>query len=275
MRLSLCWLLLLSSTAFAGSIGPEKGSLVIVGGGRMGKAIVREFLDRAGGLNASIVVVPSANDGDDWGPTYLENHFLTKAGAKHLTIMHTRDRLVADSDRFVAPLRTATGVWFDGGRQWRLADSYLNTRMHKELLQVLSRGGVVGGSSAGATILGSYLVRGAPEGNKTMMAKGHEEGFGLLNHTAIDQHVLARHRENDLAEVIAAHPELLGIGIDESTAIVVTEDRFKVIGASKVVIHHKAVIPTDGRQFELLSPGEEFDLEHRKRIKTTNKSLSP
>ena len=74
-------------------------------------------------------------------------------------------------------LRDATGVWIPGGRQWRLVDSYLNTRTHRELQRVLERGGVVGGTSAGASILGSYLVRGSPETNTIVMAPGYEEGF--------------------------------------------------------------------------------------------------
>ena len=143
----------------------------------------------------------------------------------------------ADSDEFVAPLRAASGVWISGGRQWRLVDSYFNTRTLRELRALLDRGGVIGGTSAGATIQGSYLVRGAREGNQIMMAKGYEEGFGFLKNVAIDQHILARHRENDLVAVIEAHPELLGLGIDEATAIVVQGDRFEVIGKSVVGIY--------------------------------------
>ena len=76
-------------------------------------------------------------------------------------------------------------LWIDGGRQWRLVDSYLHTRTEAAIRAVLDRGGVVGGSSAGATILGSYLVRGAREGNTLMMAPGYEEGFGLIHQWGI------------------------------------------------------------------------------------------
>src|SRR6185436_4216153 len=110
----------------------------------------------------------------------------------------------------------------------RLVDSYLNTRTNRELWKVLKRGGVIGGSSAGATIQGSYLVRGAREGNTLMMAPGYEVGLGFLKHVAVDQHLLKRNRQDDLVPVITKHPELLGIGIDESTAIVVTKDQFEV-----------------------------------------------
>ncbi|MCC7422911.1 MAG: cyanophycinase [Planctomycetaceae bacterium] len=248
------------------TIGPEKGSLVIVGGGRMVKPIVDEFISRAGGSDAAFVVIPTANVGEDWGEKYVAANFLTKRGAKDVVVLHTRDPKVADTEEFVAPLRRAKAVWIDGGRQWRLADSYLGTRTLKELEAVLDRGGVIGGSSAGATIQGSYLVRGAPEGNTIMMAKGHEVGFGFLKCCAIDQHVIARKRENDLAPVIEAHPELLGLGIDEATAVVVTGNRFKVVGDSKVVVHDAGYKPESGPKYYLLKAGDEFDLTTRKRL---------
>src|SRR4030095_8855657 len=98
---------------------------------------------------------------DDWGADYIAKSFLTRAGAKNVAVLHTRDRNVANSTTFVEPLLKARGVWIDGGRQWRLADAYLGTRTQTELQNVLARGGVIGGSSAGATIQGSYMVRGA------------------------------------------------------------------------------------------------------------------
>ncbi len=263
----LCgWLLV--STVSAQSMGPQHGSLLIVGGGRMGKEIAQEFVDRAGGIDSAFVLVPGANAGEDWDEKYVAKSFLARMGAKNITVLHTRDRDVANTEEFVAPLRRAKGVWIDGGRQWRLADSYLGTRTHCELFCVLARGGVIGGSSAGATIQGSYLVRGAPEGNTIMMAKGHEIGFGFMSCTAIDQHVIARKRVNDLAEVLDTYPGLLGIGIDEGTAIVVTGRRFKVIGASQVVIHDRYWPKPADQKYELLSPGDVFDLCCRRKVES-------
>ena len=148
-------------------------------------------------------------------------------------------------------------MWFPGGRQWRLVDAYLGTRTQRELEAVLARGGVIGGTSAGATIQGSYLVRGAREGNTIMMAPGYEVGFGYLKNVAVDQHLLARKREKDMLQVVEKHPELLGIGIDEGTAIVVQGDQFEVIGASKVAIYE------NGKPYFFLSPGDRFDLAIR------------
>jgi cyanophycinase len=247
--------------AFAASIGPSKGSLVIVGGGKIGPEIVARFVTLAGGSDANFVVIPSAAEDKQINLPEVEKKFSERFGVKHVAVLHTRDLSVADSPAFVAPLRTASAVWFEGGRQWRLVDAYLNTRTEREVKAVLDRGGVVGGTSAGATIQGSYLVRGAPEGAHIMMSRGHEEGFALVKNVAIDQHLLKRHRENDLLAVIEAHPELLGVGIDESTAIVVHGNRFQVIGESKVGIYDGK--DHDGKKYFFLNPGDTYDLSRR------------
>jgi cyanophycinase len=143
-------------------------------------------------------------------------------------------------------------------------DSFAGTLTQREIEGVLARGGVIGGSSAGATIQGSYLVRGAREGNQVMMAKGYEEGFGYLKGVAVDQHLITRRRADDLVEVIEAHPELLGIGIDEATAIVVKGDEFEVIGRGVVGIYDNK--DHDGKKYYFVAPGEHFNLKTRRRI---------
>ena len=207
----------------------------MIDGGGENPAAIRAFVALAGGPDAEFVLIPTANevepDADTWNA--MQQSVRREFGVKNVTVLHTRDRAEADTEAFVAPLKTARGVWFGGGRQWRLVDAYMGTRTQREIEGVLARGGVVGGSSAGATIQGSYLVRGAREGNQIMMAKGYEEGFGYLRGVAIDQHLLVRGRQDDLVEVIEKKPELLGLGLDEPTAIVVKGDRFLVIGQSR------------------------------------------
>ncbi|MBX7171788.1 MAG: cyanophycinase [Pyrinomonadaceae bacterium] len=249
---------ILVTVTFSQNIGPTKGSLVIVGGGNIPAEISDKFIELAGGKDASFIYVPTALE-DENLKTINSNLF----GLKNVTVLHTRDRQIADSEEFVAPIRKATGVWFGGGRQWRLVDSYLNTLFQKEILNLLNRGGVVGGSSAGATIQGSYLVRGAREGNTVMMAKGYEEGFGLLKDVAIDQHINTRKREADLQEVIKTYPKLLGIGLSESTAIIVQKDSFSVIGKDYVAITDGK--DYDGKPYYLLKQGDSFDLSERKK----------
>ncbi len=254
-------LLLIASACLAATEGPAHGTLMIVGGGTLGPELVDKFFALAGGKDAPIVVIPTADGVEEYKPYYLAKTFLGKAGATHLTLLHTNDKARADSPGFTAPIRSARAVWLVGGRQWHLVDSYLNTRTQKEIEALLKRGGVVGGSSAGATIQGSYLVRGARAGNELMMAPGYEIGMGFLKHAAIDQHILTRKRERDMGAVVKAHPELLGIGIDEGTAILVARNRFTVLGKSKVAI------TTAGAEMYFLKSGDSFDLKHRKQLK--------
>jgi cyanophycinase len=263
MRLKL-FCFLLATTLGAAQYGPNEGSLVIVGGGTVGPEIWQRFLALAGGPDAPVVYVPTASENE---PEETAADFLKRAGFTDITVLHTRDKKVADTEEFVAPLLRAKAIWFGGGRQWRIVDSYEGTRTEREFASVLSRGGVIGGTSAGATIIGSYLVRGAKSGNEIMIAPGYERGFGYLRNAAIDQHLLKRNRENDLWEVIDKHPELLGIGIDEGTAVVVQQDRFEVLGISKVAVYDNGHQPAanEARHY-FLESGDAFDISTRQKI---------
>ena len=251
---------LLAALAPAASVGPSKGTLLVVGGGKLGPEVVDKFLELAGGPEAPIVYIPTADERNEFPADLAAKNFLAAAGAKRVVVLHTRDPKQADTEAFVAPLKTARAVWFAGGRQWRLVDAYAGTKVEKELAAVLKRGGVIGGTSAGATILGSFLVRGARSGNTIMVDDTYQRGFGYLRNVAIDQHLLARKREKDLLPVVERFPKLLGLGIDEATAVVVRGDRFEVIGASKVAIYQHA------KDYYFLAPGERFDLKARRRL---------
>ena len=152
-------------------IGPENGHLVIVGGNLQSESIYQRIISLAGGPDASIVVVPTAG-GD---PTYDQN-FTTavafrKYGATNVTVLHTYDPAVADTDAFVAPLLEAKGIFFGGGRQWRLVDAYAGTKAEAAFQNVLDAGGVISGSSAGASIIGSFLARGDTANNTIMIGR--------------------------------------------------------------------------------------------------------
>jgi cyanophycinase len=243
-------------------VGPESGTIVAVGGALRSSEIYERFIKLAGGPDAHIVLIPTAGGAEDYDNSYRGLDTWREHGARNLTLLHTTDPSVADTDDFVEPLRSADGVYFYGGRQWILVDAYGGTATEEELRKVLDRGGVVGGSSAGATILGSFLVRGDTETNAIMMGD-HQRGFGYLRDVAIDQHVLRRNRQFDLIEVIEAHPQLLGIGLDEDTAIVVRGDRFEVIGESYALIYdYRTTIGAEGK-FYFLGPGQTFDMNVR------------
>lgn len=255
-------LLVVALPLAAQEVGPAGGALVIVGGGRLDRAILERFVTLAGGPDAPIVVIPTAGGADRYDQSWSGLAGLREAGATRLTVLHTTDRAVANTEAFVRPLREARGVWFPGGRQWRLADAYLHTLVHAELRAVLDRGGVIGGTSAGATIQGSYLARGDTHTNTIMMGD-HEEGMAFLRNVAIDQHLLRRNRQFDLVEIVTARPELLGIGIDENTAIVVQGDRFDVVGAGYVAIYDHERQLDAGGPFYFLAPGDRYDLATR------------
>jgi cyanophycinase len=158
-------------------------------------------------------------------------------------------------------------VWFNGGRQWNIVDSYAGTLTYDEFHKVLERGGVIGGSSAGATIQGEYLVRGDTEGSGIVMTdeENHLLGFEFLRKSAIDQHINARGRWDDIIPVIEQQPHLLGIGLSEGTAIVVTGDTFEVMGKFLVAVHDntRAYQPWEKPYF-VLSPGDVYDMKNRR-----------
>jgi len=269
----LCILVLVASAAAAQEqragpprVGPEAGSLVVVGGAMRSPEIYRRFLELAGGPEAPIVYIPTAGGGDEYDEFYQGLNAWRENGARNISILHTNDPAVADSEEFIEPLRSAAGVFFGGGRQWRLVDAYGGTRTEAAIREVLERGGVVGGSSAGASIQGSYLVRGDTETNTIMMGD-HQEGFGYLRNVGIDQHVLRRNRHFDLIEVVEAHPELLGIGVDENTALVVRGDNAEVIGDSYVLIYDNEATVGNGGKFYFLAPGDRFNLATREAMR--------
>ena len=254
--------------------GPPKGTLVIAGGGALdGTGIMERFIELAGGPGTSFVIVPTAagnRSPDGTVLTYDEAEIIApwvKRGIRNVRMLHTHDPKVADTELFAGVLRTANAVWFSGGRQWNIVDSYMNTRTYKEFHALLARGGVIGGTSAGATIQGDYLVRGAVAGPQIMMTpeKAHERGFKFLRRSAIDQHINTRNRWDDLIPVIRNMPELLGIGLSEGTAIIVTGDRFEVIGKWKVAIHDNTRLyqPWEKPYF-VLSAGDVYNMKTRK-----------
>jgi len=258
-------------------VGPAHGSLVVVGGNMHDPAIYRRFIELAGGPDAPIVMIPTAGGGEEYDGFYGGLDPWRDNGARNLIVLHTLDRKVADSEEFVAPLKTARGVFFFGGRQWRLVDAYAGTRTETEIRNVLERGGVVGGSSAGASIQGSFLVRGDTGGNEVMMGD-HQVGFGYLRNVGIDQHVLRRNRQFDLIEVVEAHPELLGIGLDENTAIVVQGDTAEVIGESYMLVYDNRKTTGDGGKFYFVAPGDRFNLatrEARRPVETLRPVAGP
>jgi cyanophycinase len=207
------------------------GALVICGGGTLPENIRGRFLELAGGPAAKIVVIPTANSFAD-GPMGMRTLELWKPyRLASLQLLHTRSREQANDPAFVRPLQEATGVWMSGGTQQRLIEAYRGTEVERQLKTLLERGGVIGGTSAGAAVMSGLMI----EDGRTEAKLG--EGFDFFPGTVIDQHFLRRRRIQRLLGVVKLHPELVGLGIDESTAVVVNVrmKKIQVIGSSYVI----------------------------------------
>ena len=280
-RLSLCAALTLALSVAASTpaaaqqqmpappqVGPENGSLVIVGGAMRSAEIYERFIDLAGGPDAHIVLVPTAGGQAEYDEFFQGMNAWRDHGARNLTLLHTIDPAEADTDAFIEPLKTAAGVFFFGGRQWRLVDAYGGTKTEDAFREVLERGGVIGGSSAGASIQGSYLVRGDTRTNTVMMGD-HQRGFGYLRNVGIDQHLIMRNRHYDMIEVIEANPELLGLGLDEDTALIVRGDQAQVLGSRYVAVYDNTTTVGEDGKFYFLAPGERLNLATREATRAT------
>lgn len=207
----------------------NNGALVIAGGGDMPAEVHEKFIALAGGEKAKIVVIPTASiDADD--PTKTVSDFWTANYRMELVkVLHTRDRAIADTDEFAAPLKDATGVWISGGKQTRLTEVYLGTKVEQELHNVRGRGGVLGGTSAGAAVMSSVMI----EGGNPVPKLG--KGFGFFRgKNVVDQHFLRREREPRMLNALSAYPDHSGFGVDESTALVIEKHGMCVVGKGMV-----------------------------------------
>lgn len=243
------------------------GTLIIVGGGGMPNGLMERLVELAGGKKAKLVYVPCSEADELNGPMRTVQAWKAM-GVESATYIHTKDRVKANSDpEFLKPLEEATGIWFGGGRQWNFADSYYGTKAHELMKKVLERGGVIGGSSAGASVQGRYMCRANPVANFDIMAPGYERGLGFIGGVAIDQHFTQRGRQKDMTQLVGRYPQLLGIGLDEATAIVVTKSRADVVGRGKVHFYNRnePVFP-DRDDFTAITDGQAYDLELRKVI---------
>jgi cyanophycinase len=248
-RVALAALALMIPAARAGE--PDKpGALVIVGGGGLPDSVRDKFMALAGGKAARVVIIPTASEAADRKEE--EEGYLQpwrKYGPASLVLLHTRSREKADEPGFAKPIAEATAVWFSGGDQVKLVAPYRGTVVEREMRALLKRGGVIGGTSAGAAVMSDVMI----EGGYPRADVGR--GFGFVTNAVVDQHFLRRSRVNRLLGVLAERPKLIGLGIDEGTALVVEGDRWSVLGRSYVLA---CEVGPDGKpaRFESFGDGD-------------------
>ena len=254
----------------------RNGHLIIIGGGSIPDTIYRRFAQLIGGKDQPVVYIPTATGDEPWIQQGKHLEKFTRQGFTRLSTVHTRDRTKANDPALVALIDQAKGVFLGGGDQDKLAEAYNGTAVHRALLALLDRGGVIMGTSAGATIMGSVLIGGDHRKTPHLPAQ-FNEGFSFMTTTAIDQHVLVRNRQFDLIPVLENRPGIFGLSLDESTAAVVNRDSISVIGKSYMLVFDRedwARQQKDWgkvyRPFWMLSEGDSWRTK-----KTTNKNSTP
>jgi cyanophycinase len=256
------------------------GNLLIIGGSedKHGECLIlRKFVALAGGSKARIVVLTTATEfprevGDEYRELFL------KIGVDSAMMLTIPDRQSAHNQQQVVPIEEASGIFFTGGDQLRLTSILGGTAVDHAIRQAAAHGTVIAGTSAGASVMSDTMIveggaRDTPKKETISMA----HGMGLLHGVVIDQHFAQRGRINRLLSAVAQNPRVLGIGIDEDTALVVSNTKCEVIGSQAVTvldgqnILHSTI--SESRRYEplaitqialhILPAGFGFDLERR------------
>jgi cyanophycinase len=257
---------------------PPRGHLILIGGGEKPPEAMRKFVELAGGPQALIVAIPTASSEPDTGAYYVKL-FKEEYGCTSVVALEIKSKADAMRPDYAELAGKATGIFFGGGDQIRITNALLSTPVGAAIADAFNRGAVIGGTSAGTACQSDPMITG--EGDfKVIRANSVElwKGLGFFRGVVVDQHFIARQRSNRLLSVILEHPDLLGVGVDEDTAVWVRpDDTFQVIGTSCVmVLDAKGVEVTrrmvetgldllgvHGMRVHILLPGESFDLARR------------
>ncbi len=261
----------------------HKGHLVIIGGGERTDEIMKKFIELAGGKDATVVVFPMASTvSEEVGIEQAEQ--IKKFGVKESFYLNINAD-AANQDSTVAKLAKVTGIFYSGGDQVLLTAALLNTKVQDRIHEIYKNGGVVGGTSAGAAVMSKIMLTGNELLNKDSsgaffsLLKGNietKEGFGFVTNAVIDQHFVKRRRHNRLISVVLEHPKLIGIGIDESTSIIVNPDNtFDVLGESVVIVYDATTsqhvrtnknnyLSAENMSLNILQSGDSYNLKTKK-----------
>lgn len=268
---------LLSATFLAAAEMP-RGHLVLNGGGSKPAEVMEKFAELAGCPGAQVVVFPTASGEPGTGEYY--SALFGDYGCTNVTIAAVRINDDAGDSLLAATVRDAGGIWFAGGDQTRITSALLDTPVGRAVEDAFVRGAVVGGTSAGTACQSGLMITG--NGDFTVITADNVElwkGLGLFRGVIVDQHFVARRRHNRLISVVLEHPELLGVGVDEATAVWVRPDgTFQVLGDGWVMVFDASqaeirraeggeqgvALGVHGLTTHVLLPGEVFDLNLRR-----------
>ena len=269
-----------------------EGYLFIIGGGHRSESMMKKFIELANQFNrGKIIIFPMASSAPNrYGPEVVEE--FKKLGVQDVECcILSREQALQEEN--VKILDNVGGIFFSGGSQSRLTNILLNTPIHYKLLEIYKEGGVIGGSSAGAAVMSEIMITGK---EKREVEKGHKfetiqahnivttPGFGFIKTAIIDQHFVKRKRHNRLISLVAENPQLLGIGIDESTAIIVKPDKtFEVVGERNIIVYDASqakikALPSQSINgfniiMHILKAGDKFDLKTKKVIRKLKSEL--
>ena len=265
---SICFLLVLliaQPSIAQQEVFPFKGKLIVIGGGDILDTMYNLFAKEIGGKDQPIVYIPTATDDEPWIQAGEHLVKFTSRGFTNLTTVHTRDKQKANNPVFIECIRKAKGVFIGGGDQANIANAFLGTAVHQELIALLNRGGIIMGTSAGATIMGESMITGWEQRKAPNLQHQYPAGLAFMKNTSIDQHVLVRNRQFDLIPMMESNTNLLGMAIDEATAAYVQRDSIQVIGRSYMMIYdhqdwnnQKKELGRVYRPFMMFSEGEVY-----------------
>lgn len=263
-----------------------QGYLFIIGGGHRSESMMKRFMELSKKFNrGKIIIFPMASSVPHEVGSELVEEF-KNLGAQEVEY-HILNREQASAEEYIKILDDVGAVYFSGGVQSRLTDILVNTQIHHKLLEIYRKGAVIGGTSAGAAVMSKIMIVGD---EKRDVEEGHafetiqadnivtSPGFGFIDTAIIDQHFVTRKRHNRLISLMVEHSDLLGIGIDESTAIIVKPDEtFEVVGEKNVIVYDPTYSITEISPSQavsgfniimhILKAGDKFDLKAKKVIK--------
>jgi cyanophycinase len=272
-----------------------KGTLIPIGGNEdkgieADEIYTLEFIDEgilyhvvkeAGGIDANIVVIPTASSIPvEVGENYLTA--FTSLGCKNVQVLDIRSKEDSETEHAITCIKNANCIMFSGGDQSKITDKIGGTTIHNILVERYKNeaGFVIAGTSAGAMVMANEMIAGGSASESFIKgAVNMYKGLGLIPELIIDTHFIRRGRFGRQSEAVAKFPNLLGIGLAEDTGMIIKNGNdCTVIGSGMVIVfdgstltHNNEKILEEGTPMTManltvhvLSNSDEYDVKNRK-----------